>query len=95
MSTQSGSAKRNFAFPAGGALILLTGLGFGALKLAFLLGSETAVGERVSVRYRPEAPQEAQLAGWGSLFGGSLLAIGLGSVFLWVGLKDLRAPPKA
>lgn len=143
MSTQSGSAKRNFAFPAVGALILLTGLGFGALKLAFLLGSETAegevveivslkpagqttrlgypvvafttpagervrftgsegsspaayaVGERVSVRYRPEAPQEAQLAGWGSLFGGSLLAIGLGSVFLWVGLKDLRAPPKA
>jgi hypothetical protein len=52
------------------------------------------VGERVTVRYRPEPPHEARLAGWGSLFGGHLVAIGLGLVFLWVGLKDLRrAPP--
>jgi hypothetical protein len=134
------TAKRNVAFPAIGALMLLAGLGFGGARVAFLLGAETAegevveiaslrpagqntrlaypvvafstpagervrftgsegsspaaytVGERVTVRYRPEAPHEAQLAGWGSLFGGHLIAIGLGLAFLWVGLKDLRKP---
>ncbi|GIX37691.1 MAG: hypothetical protein KatS3mg128_0959 [Silanimonas sp.] len=143
MAGHPAAPKRNFAFPAIGALMLLAGLGFGGLRLAFLLGSETvegevveiaslkpagqstrlgypvvafttpagervrftgsegsspaayAVGERVAVRYRPEAPHEAQLASWGSLFGGHLLAIGLGLAFLWVGIKDLRTPPKA
>lgn len=101
MAAHPAAPKRNLAFPAIGALMLLAGLGFGGLRLAFLLGSEGsspaayAVGERVTVHYLPEAPHEARLAGWGSLFGGHLLAIGLGLVFLWVGIKDLRTPPKA